>query len=72
MADLNDAPTLIITIGIIAILLGVMASVLTSFQAGIIKDSDYATVEENNVTFTAGYAPLSTPECNAVIAVEVP
>ena len=72
MAEIDTLPTLIITLGVIALLMGVMGSVLTNFQEGIVLDSDYISATDTNVTFTDGYATLSYDECTSIDSVMVP
>lgn len=72
MAEFDNTPSLIITIGMIALLLGVMAVVVSNFETGMVMPSDYVSVTDINVTFTDGYATLAYPECSSITAVEVP
>ena len=70
--SLDNLPQIVITIGVLCVLLGVMATTITSVQTEMVMDSDYVSHTDTNVTFTAGSATLSSPYCTSIDSVVVP
>lgn len=71
-AQLNEMPPLIIQLGLIAIVIAIIATVVTDTQTSLIKPSDYVGHTDTNVTFTDGYATLDNDYCTSIDAVVVP
>jgi hypothetical protein len=69
-AQLNSVPELIIQIGLIAILLSIIATMLVSTQTTMIRNSDYNSGYDTAINISSGSANLAAPFCTSVDKVE--
>jgi hypothetical protein len=63
---LDSVPSIVIQLGLIAIIIGIVATILVDVQTEIIQPEDYVSRTDANVTFTGGYASLDGEYCVSV------